>query len=173
MAWTTPTTWTSGQTVTAATLNTQLRDNLTFAATAKAVSLGRTSTLSVPNASWTAVPWQVADFETVETWTSGSNPDRLKPQVAGYYLVTFKTWWTAAASGYYAAKVMLNGATNLHTDKRAAGGLTTPCWVHGLVHLNGTTDYLTCHAYQTSGSALDLTITPGEETSVSLAWVGF
>ena len=82
MAWTTPTTWTSGQTVTAATLNTQLRDNLTFAATAKAVS-GRTSTMSVPNASWTAVPWQVADFETVEeTWTSGSNPDRLRPQVA-------------------------------------------------------------------------------------------
>ena len=39
--------------------------------------------------------------------------------------------------------------------------------------MNGTTDYLTCHAYQTSGSALDLTITPGEETSVSLAWVGF
>ena len=40
MAWTTPTTWTSGQTVTAATLNTQPRDNLTFAATAKAVSPG-------------------------------------------------------------------------------------------------------------------------------------
>ena len=76
--------------------------------------------MSVPNASWTAVPWRVADFETVETWTSGSNPDRLCAAGGGYYLVTFKTWWTAPPR-YYAAKVMLNGATNLHTDKRAAG----------------------------------------------------
>ena len=48
-------------------------------------------------------------------------PDRSRPQVAGYYLVTFKTWWTAAASGHY-AEGDAQWATNLHTDKRTAVG---------------------------------------------------
>lgn len=173
-SWTTPTTWTAGATLTAAQLNTQLRDNSTFIATAKAVALGRTSVQSVGSASWTSVSWQSAEFETVEAWSSGANPDRLTPQVAGYYVVTFKTWWAGtSATGIRAARILLNGTTTMHSDKRAGMGYTMPCYTHGLVHLNGTTDYLTCQAYQDSGGSMDLIITPGEETAVSLAWLGY
>jgi hypothetical protein len=175
MAWTAPATYVAGQTLTAAQLNTQLRDNLLFVATAKAVSLERTSVLSVGHNSWTSVAWQVAEFETVEAWSASTNPDRITPQLAGYWLVTFKTWFAGAAGGLRAGRVVLNGTTTLHSDKREASSAphTLPSYTHGLVHLNGTTDYLTCQAYQDTGSALDLTITPGEATSVSLAWLGF
>ena len=124
----------------------------------------------MPNASWTAVPWRVADFKTVETGRP-AQPRTAQAAGGGYYLVTFKTWWThAAASGYYAAKGDANGATNLHRqagrrpdDALLGSRAGTPERHHGLLDATPADIRL--------GARSDHH--PGEETSVSLAWVGF
>ena len=155
--YTNPHTWATGDAVPASTLNSNLRDNVAFLAAAKYVQLGLTANQSISNASWNTVNWSVANAETVEAWGASPYPDRISPQLAGYYQVTLFALWTANSTGYRASQLLFNGSSfGLQAKIEPVASLTLPLWLTWSIYFNGSSDYLACQVYQTSGGALDL-----------------
>jgi hypothetical protein len=83
MAWTTPRTWTVGEILTAANLNTHLRDNMLVAAGAKAATISDLNTLwggTPPDGALGTLRWGVSPYEflglvydsTLGKWVSPS-----------------------------------------------------------------------------------------------------
>jgi len=80
MSWTTPRTWTPGETVTASIMNTHVRDNLIDLNGRIPYSIGayayRTTAQSISSASWATMSWSTTAYDTDSLWSVGS-PTRL------------------------------------------------------------------------------------------------
>jgi hypothetical protein len=94
MAWTTPETAVAGTTLTAAFLNTNLRDNTNFLYTPPMVQVYRTSDLTSYVAS-SAITWQAENYDTDSMWSSGTN---VTINTSGIYLVEFSGLFSASAT---------------------------------------------------------------------------
>lgn len=76
MAWTTPKTWTVNEVLTAADMNAQLRDNLTFLRDRPTFHYHYNVTLSINTAGvWTAYPYNTTDWSTPEVTLAANQTD--------------------------------------------------------------------------------------------------
>ena len=98
MGWTTPVTWTTGGTVTAAALNAQLRDNLDYLYNTPQVAVRLTSTQSIPNATDTTVSWHEAVYEDPSTMWDIAAPTKIIIPRAGVYTIVFHVFWASSAT---------------------------------------------------------------------------
>ena len=89
-----------------------------------------------------------ATIDPASWWSASPNPERLLPDVAGYYLaIAWCRWDTGghsfSAAGTIRTRITKNGTTRLYDERQ-----TTDSWDviqqvgPDLVYLNGTTDYL-------------------------------
>lgn len=161
MAFTTPRTWTAAETVTAALMNTHIRDNLAFLATQEFGSYTASSTANVTTGTWTLVAW---DGETEEssglTHDNSTNNSRIPVTLAGLYEVNISVGWTANATGMRGVMVRKNsggsagGGTQLKITQSAtttAQAVTaTLAWTVRLA----ASDYVEVFRYQSSGGNL-------------------
>jgi hypothetical protein len=85
MPWTTPETAVAGNVLTAAYLNTNVRDNTSFLFTPPSVRVHRTSNLT-GYSSDAAITWSAEEWDTDGMWSSGST---ITIQTAGLYLINF------------------------------------------------------------------------------------
>ena len=96
--------------------------------------------LTVPAATNTQIPFDVADFDTDTILDLGAHPGRVAPKRAGYYKITLATKAPAAATGA-TAYLYKNGALYQTGESNVSNSLTTArCSV--VTYFNGTTDYL-------------------------------
>lgn len=161
MAFTTPRTWVAAETVTAALLNTHLRDNLAFLYTQEFGSYTASSTSNVTNGAWALVAW---DGEVEEssglTHNNSTNNSRIQVTLAGLYEVNISVGWTANATGMRGVMVRKNaagssvGGTALKQSYNA-----TPTTQDATAALAWTvrlaaSDYIEVFRYQSSGGNL-------------------
>jgi hypothetical protein len=121
------------------------------------------TTLVVNDNTLTAVPFNTTNttiFEDTLNWHSTTtNPQRIIPNIAGYYLCTaYATQLNQAAvrtSININTNVVGAGAIIYDTGPGPSGspGIYTNC--AGVVKLNGTTDYIELQIYQNSANATD------------------
>lgn len=170
MTWTTPATWTTGEAVTAAKMNAQVRDNLADLRGAKITTVGAISTAAITTATWTTISFAFEVVDTLGAWSSGT-PSRLTPTQAGYYLVLGSVAWAADATttGQRAARLYVNGTTLQDQDTRAGINATQQNKTTRLIYFNGTTDYVELQCYHSKGSDHNLSAT-GQY--VELIWIG-
>lgn len=113
MAWTAPRTWTTGELVTAAIMNTHVRNNLSFLHDAPKVKMGRSTSLSIANDTVTAVAFTSArTFYNADGMWSGTNSTRLTAVRAGVYRVTAGVVWNANSTGFRLLSIRKNGAND-------------------------------------------------------------
>ena len=161
MAYTTPRTWMAGETVTAALMNTHLRDNLTAIVAANplvvpAARVYNNADQSIPNNSATALTFNSETFDTDTIHDTSTNTGRLTCKTAGIYEISASVAFAAHSTGTRALYFYLNGATTIAQVRLRA----TP---DGRTMLNLNTqyslsvnDYIELYAYQNSSGALSV-----------------
>jgi len=136
--------------------------------TQPSVRVTRAAALSIPNATWTAVPWDTLRWDKGPSpqWSAGS-PTRLTCQVAGTYLIWTNVQFNQGAGGVNRiATISLNGfATTL-----ISGGGTSALSVgaSGFPQVNISTfqylnvgDYVESNMYHDAGGALAANVGSG------------
>ena len=163
MSWTSPRTWVTGETPSAATCNTHVRDNVQYLYDnqfrgARAVL---SANQSISNSTETSASWGSAPIDTDGLWSGGS-PTRLTVPAVLAGQVEIRGWaeFAAAASGYRYAKIRKNGATDIayavnnHKDGSSA---RTVGMAVATADTAAAADYYELRVFQTSGGALNIT----------------
>jgi len=170
MVWTDPKTFTVGELLTAADLNTYVRDNLDFLYRKPIVTVRLTATQSVASASDHAVQWDEAEWDYADTamWDVGT-PGSIVIDRPGIYEVVPSGLWegTTDDSSKREVAVELNGTTRLTMDSRLS--TSSPEGQAKIFTNLGTGDYLEIVVRHLSGAAIDLQPT---RTRCTVAWWG-
>lgn len=173
MAWTSPKTWSVAETVTAANVNTHLRDNLNWLANDHPrVSARRTSVASTAHLTPAYMAFDASDeFDTGAMHDPASNNTRLTVPSGGggLYIVNATVTWAANATGGRDIRLHKNGSqvTGM-IDTRAAkpAGDTVNRLTEHLALV--ATDYLQLEVLQDSGGNLNIT-----DARFQACWVAF
>jgi len=170
MVWTDPKTFTVGELLTAADLNTSVRDNLDFLYRKPIVTVRLTATQSVASASDHVVQWDEAEWDYADTamWDAGT-PGSIVIDRPGIYEVVPSGLWegTTDDSSKREVAVELNGTTRLTMDSRLS--TSSPEGQAKIFTNLGTGDYLEIVVRHLSGAAIDLQPT---RTRCTVAWWG-
>ena len=170
MVWTDPKTFTVGELLTAADLNTYVRDNLDFLYRKPIVTVRLTAVQSVASASNHTVQWDEAEWDYADTamWDVGT-PGSIVIDRPGIYEVLPSGLWegTTDDSSKREVAVELNGTTRLTMDSRLS--TSSPEGQAKIFTNLGTGDYLEIVVRHLSGAAIDLQPT---RTRCTVAWWG-
>lgn len=155
MAWTAPGTWSVGESPTAAKLNSNLRDNMTWLHDSIPAAASLHGGATIANNTWTAITF-VESFDNDTIHDDSTNPTRYTITTAGRYLfvaqVAFKSASNAVGLG---ARFLLSGVTSLAELK------VTGCSQDGnglsiqYIFNAAAADYMEVQVWQNSGGALD------------------
>lgn len=158
MAWTAPSTWVATATLTAAQMNTQVRDNMNALREPEMVLVGRTANLTIGNSSWTGVSWDTEVYDTHGAHDNVTSNDRLDAVTDDVIVQVFATvGWADDATGERGIRIKRNSdiwaadVRDAPTDGTLGGPLTVSCFVP-MSAASG--HYLTCEVYQSSGGNL-------------------
>lgn len=169
-----PRTWTVGELLTAAKMNTDVRDGLNFLISGKPIAiLGRNSSQSIPNNAGTAVGW---DLETVDrdgAHSTSTNNSRYTAQTAGWYRLQGSVQWTANATGIREIGFVVNAAIQLHTITGVGSSVANHSLLNEGMALLAVNDYIELSVFQSSGGALSINPSGGgdQRNRFVLEWV--
>lgn len=161
MAYTTPRTWTAGETVTAAIMNTHVRDNLAAIVAAQpliipAARVTHDANQSIPNSSATAIAFNTETLDTDTMHDNSTNNTRLTCKTAGIYSIFAQARFASNATGDRILAIVLNGTTTLVNQRvPAVNGNVTSLNVYTEYSL-AVNDYVEATAFQNSGGALNV-----------------
>jgi hypothetical protein len=177
MSWTTPRTWVVGEVLTAANLNTHVRDNLAWAAGASKLTARVNST-----ASWThngSGSYRSIDF-TEEVWdpagmhSTSSNNHRLTVPTGGdgKWRVGGCVEWDSSTSGTRTLGVQVNSSDSItghrvRQQNKAVASLRQS--VHTITSL-AAADYVCLSALQDSGANRTVAVGSGYSPHFWAAW---
>jgi hypothetical protein len=179
MAYSAPTTRSTGFFVNAAVWNQDIVDNITFLANPPSVKVYNSGNQSIPDNVDTALTWTNELWDTTGSmWAASPNPTRLVIPVAGLYLVTGSCALASAADynhGYIYA--LLNGTTQLplasYQHNAGSGRFNLNYVAH---HKFAVSDYIELYVNQdNAANAARNSEAPGSYRAPTFAatWVGF
>lgn len=185
MAYTAPRTWVLGELVTAAMMNTYIRDNISFLWNKPRFRYRNTATQSIPTSA--AAPYTTIVFDTqdynVGSGTMGGSAGAwtglYTVQQTGLWLFFCSTQWASSGSGgqrtSWINKPGLDGASQLVRSSAGRSTAQDPTPSHSAVGATivAAGQIMRTKAYQTTGVALNLAPTASDENSVCFAgmWV--
>jgi hypothetical protein len=163
-------TWVTGETVTAADMNDNISDVLSFLL-APPVFQGRaTSTQSVGNSSSTAVLLNAEDVDSAGGHSLVTNTSRYTFVYPGWYRGGGGVSYAANATGTRAAELFVNAAIINGGSTMLAAFASVTCRVptRSMLFYGNVGDYLELDAFQNSGGALNTAVTTGEQPVLNL-----
>ena len=110
MAWTTPRTYTAGETLTAAILNTHWRDDLSFLYSPPSCRVHEVNTQTITTATLTTVTFTSEDWDTDSMHSTVSNTGRITTNTVGRYLYAGQILWNTGV-GYREAAIIHSGGS--------------------------------------------------------------
>lgn len=114
----------------------------------------RSATQSIPDITLTKVQFNNEEWDTANCYDSTTNY-RFTPNVAGYYQVEACIEYAGASTGVRLATIYKNGVRHKDGNSFPANGNGVLVKASAIIYFNGTTDYIECYAYQSSGGALN------------------
>jgi hypothetical protein len=103
---------------------------------------------AISTSTWTKIQYNVEDWDTNSNYDNVTNY-RFTPTVAGYYQVDLAIEFNNI-SGNYMIAVYKNGSDYIVSSFYAGSTIGSTPSVHGLIYMNGSTDYLEGYAYTTT-----------------------
>lgn len=169
-------TWVAGELVTAAFMNSNIRDLGNFTLARPMAVLRQAAAQSIPNITWTGVLLDTEDLDRDAGHSTSSNTSRYVGKTPGWYLAPYTMCYAANATGSRWARIRTNGtdavATTPGRDSRpSAGAVDTSMSGVGFVYLNGTTDYVELVVFQSSGGALNAYVASDASPRLAMLWV--
>lgn len=183
-----PRTWVPGDALTAARMNTELRDALTFFLNRPRTRLRQSVVQSVASSTWAPVTWDIEDFDT-DNMHSGTN-SYLVAVTAGLYqvdaVVAFASTTPAAGASigqrgcrleiYTSANPVWSPVPGRSMTPNMSQGATAVATGVIDVDLSRTLylnvgDQVRVAAYQTSGAAVSTAATADSCSFLDLTWI--
>lgn len=173
MAFTAPSTWVSGATLTAAQLNQQLRDNLLSLRNAndQYVKLYLDNNPSIPNSTDTKISWTSIAFQVGTIWSAG-NPTRLVAPVTGKYAVAINLEWRNNGTGLRSMNLVRNSPAmqyDLQSNGSPEGKNNGSAYIEILLNAAA---YVEVQAFQATGAAHTLHGGTEDRTRVAMWLIG-
>jgi hypothetical protein len=167
-------TWTDGETVTAAMLNSNIRDDGQFWVSSRARALLRqTVAQSLTSNTWAALTFDVEDLDNDGGHSTVTNTSRYTAQTAGWLRAEGLVCITAGGS-QRGARWAVNGtpinAGQVQLNAPAAGSADIPACGR-LIFLN-VGDYIELQGFQNSGGALNTAVATTEQSQMTVVWEG-
>ncbi len=175
MSWTSPITYTVGQTLTAAQMNTYVRDNTLFLFSPPACSVQRTGDGTFASgSSLNGVGFNVAsDYDTDPTMHSAAtNNSRITINTGGLYKVSGGGKWAISSAGARYMAIRRNGTHDLCNDSRIPLASDNSWQNVTRDMLISVGDYVELCVAQTSGSGLALLGSVEGGAWLTVAWLG-
>lgn len=152
----TPRTWAANEKATAALLNSNVRDPVTFRQTPPIFRLTATGVTSVPSGAFTAIAWGSADIDTYGGWGAGAHPTRYIAPITGWYWVAGTVQMAAGTTGTRrVGSLWINGTNARQQEWQAVGTNAASVPVASVIFLNKG-DYVEHQSWQNSGAALNV-----------------
>lgn len=157
MAYTTPRTWVTGELVTSAYMNANVRDNVSALANPAACLAYRSGAQSIPTGVTTAIAFDSETYDTDAMHDSSGAQTKLTFNKAGIYIITLNFRWLTNGVGERHGLLRINGATELGRDSKAGASITLDLG-HSVTHSDkyAAGEYAEALAYQSSGGALNI-----------------
>jgi hypothetical protein len=168
-------TWVTGEIVTAAELNSNVRDAGNFWLSVPVAELRQTVAQSIANGSVVAITFDAEDVDTDGAHSTVTNTSRFTGQTAGRYRFSGGAAFAANATGYRQTFWRLNSATVNGSGALvpAITGVSSEVAARTMTFtLNGTTDFVELGVIQTSGGALNTAVVGADQPTMSVRWVG-
>lgn len=169
-------TWVTGEIVTAAELNSNVRDAGNFFLSWPVFEGRQTVAQSLTNNTSTPITLDTEDIDTDNGHSTVTNTSRYVGATAGRFEVCGKVGFASNATGTRVAWLAKNGTaingSGTQVSAAAGGAVTLLPTPRMTVTLNGTTDYVEVLGVQTSGGALNTDVTTLDQSILSVRMVG-
>lgn len=168
------TTFVAGAVLTAAQLNTNVRDAGNFWLARPLCLLRQTSVQSLSNNSFGDILFDTEDIDRDGGHSTVTNTARYTSPTSGYIAVSGGVAFAANATGRRAAQWALNGTAinaSQNMETTTATGNPTLSARTFAVPVNGSTDYVTLQGYQDSGGALNTFATGNVQPNMYVLWI--
>lgn len=169
-------TWVSGQVVTAAQLNSNLRDAVNFLINLPVVELQQTVAQSIPNSAFTAITWNSEQVNNDGMHSTSTNPSRITAVTTGRYLIASTVAYSSNTTGRRLTGYFINGSQlaggQYEIGTLIGGGNDTPITARTRQIFLNVNDYVEVQTLQTSGGALNTGVDANNQSDVTCRWVG-
>jgi hypothetical protein len=159
MAWTTPKTWSVAEVLTAANMNTYLRDNTDWLGTSHPhCRVFNSAAISIPNATGTALTFDSESYDVGAMHSTSTNTGRITVPTggAGVYLVGGQVSWAGNATGVRQVQVRINAGTALGINEQVSASAASANWQSIMVPYAAVAgDFFDLTVTQNSGGALN------------------
>ncbi len=165
-------TWTTGQVVTAAQMNSTNRDLGNFVLAPPLAILRQTVAQSIPNNTYTSLTFDTEDIDRDNAHSTSSNTSRYTSQTQGYYDHDGNFPLNSNATGQRALRWAVN-ATAVNASEAiiaasGAGGVSLTA-VGRLIFLN-VGDFSELQGFQNSGVAINTLVSGSQAAGASIRW---
>lgn len=168
-------TWVVGEIVTAAFMNTNIRDSGLFLIAIPLFRGRNTAGQSIANSTYTSIVLDTEDVDSDGMHSTVTNPSRVIPQTVGWYLLSGGVGWVVNVTGQRGGLWAKNGTAVPGTDSlgpNATASFPSSAAARAThVQMNGTTDFVELQGFQSSGGALSTATNSGDQPSVDVQWV--
>lgn len=175
MAYTTPRTWVAGEYPTAAQMNANVRDNISFLANPPACRVFHNATIShTTSAAWQTLTFNSERFDTAAMHDTATNNPRITFTVGGLYLIGGHVEFAAHATGMRGLRIQHSSGVTLAATHNAAvttAGVSQHVLVT-TVAAQAAGQYVVLDAWQNSGGALSIFSAAASTPEFWAVWVG-
>jgi len=169
VAWTTPITFVTGQALTAAQLNTYLRDNSNFLFDPPMCCAQATANQTITTSTITDIAFAGADLYDTDTMHNNvTNNTLIAPNTAGVYLFTADVQYAGNATGTRYLNIQFDVGTFIIGNQSELGPSGNPCRLSVSAYRNvvatdigNPTGQFTASTFQSSGAGLAIQGTTG------------
>jgi hypothetical protein len=155
MAWTTPKSWATNEVVTAANMNTHLRDNMAFVGSPPSCAVYNSASITNNN-TFVVMTANTELWDTDSMHSTVSNTSRITANTAGRYQLNTTMRFGINTAGSRAISYRLNGGTDIQLAAVPAATTGVEAVLSGSVMLVlAAADYVEVASWQNSGGNLD------------------
>ena len=110
--------------------------------------------VTASNATYTKIAYAVSSYDSNSNYNSSNS--RFTPNVAGYYQINAQIQCAGSAIGAIAIAIFFNGSQVIQGNYIPLSTIGPCVQVNGIIHLNGSSDYVEIYGYQSSGGNLSI-----------------
>lgn len=172
MAWTTPRSWSTGETVTSTILNTHVRDNLNAIVSPPYAYIRATTATSVGGSAYVNISFNTEIVDTDSMYTSAA-PTRLTIATAGLYMLAGGYSLALTANNIASARFSLNGGLLTHSGTSVICGATAQNAVLSLTcfYRLSVGDYIELATWS-NRTAVNTFVSAGDVAFMQARWMG-
>lgn len=165
----------AGSVLTAAQLNSNVRDAINFVINRPVCDLRQTVAQALTNNAHTLITFDTEDVDNDNMHSPTTNPTRMTAQTAGRFTISAAVSFATNTSGRRLTSWFVNGtelsSAQLEFGIAVSGNATQICSRTREIFLN-VGDYLEADAFQNSGGSLNTVVSTANQPNASVHWFG-